>query len=384
MSEHLTHPDPDSLNAFIEGVLPEHERAACLAHLAVCAECREVVFLAQEPVSASPVIEKTAWWRGWWTPLPILGAAALAGALVLSSVFLQKEKPVAPTPQLVARDEPATVMPPQQREMAAAPAAKAKRIMAAPPLPVAPAPLAPPSEAPAKKADVSPSAGAESVQVQASAGQVMTETSAAPPPPAPLPTARVSASPISASPMFAAVRTGIAGTVTDASGAVVSNASIQARPLPGGDVRDARSNPSGQFEIAGLKPGSYELKISAPGFRQASRQVDVPANQIAQVDSKLSVGAATETVEVSASVGSLARNLPIANSVTAGKHTLATDTSGALLLSQNGGRKWKKVKPVWHGKVVALTTLPDLTFQLTTDTAEVWLSRDGSRWQMKR
>ena len=37
MSEYLQpglHPDPDSLNAFVEGVLPEHERLQCLAHLA--------------------------------------------------------------------------------------------------------------------------------------------------------------------------------------------------------------------------------------------------------------------------------------------------------------------------------------------------------------
>jgi hypothetical protein len=37
------HPDADTLSAFVEGVLPEHERLACLAHFADCAACREVV-----------------------------------------------------------------------------------------------------------------------------------------------------------------------------------------------------------------------------------------------------------------------------------------------------------------------------------------------------
>src|ERR1700744_3608404 len=57
MSEHPQtglHPDPDTLNAFIEGVLPEHERLACLTHFADCAACREVVYLAQEPEAPSP------------------------------------------------------------------------------------------------------------------------------------------------------------------------------------------------------------------------------------------------------------------------------------------------------------------------------------------
>jgi len=55
MSEQLhpgLHPDADSLNAFIEGVLPEHERLQCMAHLAECSRCREVVFLAHEPPPA--------------------------------------------------------------------------------------------------------------------------------------------------------------------------------------------------------------------------------------------------------------------------------------------------------------------------------------------
>ena len=56
------HPDPDTLNAFIEGVLPEHERLACLTHFAGCAACREVVYLAQGPEAPSPdpVVEKSS------------------------------------------------------------------------------------------------------------------------------------------------------------------------------------------------------------------------------------------------------------------------------------------------------------------------------------
>ncbi len=66
---------------------------------------------------------------------------------------------------------------------------------------------------------------------------------------------------------------------------------------------------------------------------------------------------------------------------------LATDSAGALFLSQNAGKKWKAVKPVWHGKVVSLVAVStdpasssSPAFQLTTDSGAVWLSRDGSHW----
>jgi hypothetical protein len=74
------HPDADTLNAFVEEALPEHERLACLAHFAECAECRQVVFLTQEPFP--PELPKTEWWRRWLAPLPALCSAA--GILVLS------------------------------------------------------------------------------------------------------------------------------------------------------------------------------------------------------------------------------------------------------------------------------------------------------------
>ena len=81
MIEHVhpgPHPDPESLNAFLEGVLPEPERLQCLSHFAECARCREVVFLAQPP-RPSPVSSKeAAAWRRWFAPIPVLSGAVTA------------------------------------------------------------------------------------------------------------------------------------------------------------------------------------------------------------------------------------------------------------------------------------------------------------------
>ena len=103
MSEHPQpglHPDPDTLNAFIEGVLPEHERLACLTHFADCAACREVVYLAQEPEDPmpAPLAERAAWWKRLLKPMPALGAAAVAGILVLSIALYRMEKPMPGAP----------------------------------------------------------------------------------------------------------------------------------------------------------------------------------------------------------------------------------------------------------------------------------------------
>jgi photosystem II stability/assembly factor-like uncharacterized protein len=78
--------------------------------------------------------------------------------------------------------------------------------------------------------------------------------------------------------------------------------------------------------------------------------------------------------------------LPAAITIASGKIILTVDSAGALFISQNGGKRWKAVKPHWHGKVVDLTRLaePALTstaaFQVITDSGSAWMSRDGSHW----
>ena len=89
MSEHIhpgPHPDADQLNAFIEGVLPEHERLSSLAHLAECSRCRQLVFLAQEPAPVFAAAKTAPVWRSWFRLVPVF-SAALAG-VVLVAVFL--------------------------------------------------------------------------------------------------------------------------------------------------------------------------------------------------------------------------------------------------------------------------------------------------------
>src|SRR4051794_40704691 len=97
------HLDPDSLSAFLEGALPEHERQACAAHLAACADCRAVAFLAEEPAPSPILVMPKPAWRRWFAPLPVLGAAA-AGILAIA-ISLRMPRPAPPPPLQVARVE---------------------------------------------------------------------------------------------------------------------------------------------------------------------------------------------------------------------------------------------------------------------------------------
>ena len=108
------HPAPDLLNAYAEHALTAAEEQQVMEHLAACAECREVVFLAQaatdEPVqpalSAAPV-KRVRWWA--WA-LPIAAVAVVASAVLLNQgVFAPRNQ--AKQMAQVRRDEAAPPSP---------------------------------------------------------------------------------------------------------------------------------------------------------------------------------------------------------------------------------------------------------------------------------
>jgi hypothetical protein len=131
------HPDPDLLTAFCEGVLRPVEREQMLAHLAVCAQCREVVALitpAEGPPRSVPKPQRI------WLTFPVLRWAAVAATVAVVLAVALLHRPQAPRPILrsdaevpVSRDsdtsakvanegiaEPQAVAP--QKESAAVPA----------------------------------------------------------------------------------------------------------------------------------------------------------------------------------------------------------------------------------------------------------------------
>ncbi len=117
------HPDADLLSAFAERCLEGGERESVLQHLAACAECREVVALAQLPadegaVERVPPVAAKPGWMSWYR----LTWAALAACLVVGAavVFMQRDK----TPEETAYVErSATAQYTEQDKAKKAPAA---------------------------------------------------------------------------------------------------------------------------------------------------------------------------------------------------------------------------------------------------------------------
>jgi hypothetical protein len=98
---------------------------------------------------------------------------------------------------------------------------------------------------------------------------------------------------------------GLAGTVTDPSGATVPGSTVVATNTATGARETRSTDRNGRFDIA-LPAGNYTVEVSKPGFQRLVQQgVYVNGQQIANLNLPLQVGAESTTVEVTASAAEL-------------------------------------------------------------------------------
>jgi hypothetical protein len=91
----------------------------------------------------------------------------------------------------------------------------------------------------------------------------------------------------------------ITGTVTDSSGAAVPNAQVEVKNAEHGISRTATSNGSGDFLFASLPIGSYDLTVTAGGFKKyEARGIILRVADKARVNVPLQVGTITTEVIV--------------------------------------------------------------------------------------
>lgn len=94
----------------------------------------------------------------------------------------------------------------------------------------------------------------------------------------------------------------ISGLVLDPSGASVAGCTVIATHFETGLARKAQTDAGGVYFISGLPVGTYNLRAEATGFRSFDRK-DVVLNAAARlnVDFRLEIGTATESISVTAS-----------------------------------------------------------------------------------
>jgi hypothetical protein len=440
MSEGLhsgVHPGSDALNAFVERALPEHDRLECLAHLAECAQCREVVFLAQkaaelaEPVGiAKPVAAPQApvsFWQRLLRPTAVVSVVAAAIVAVFSLGLYRMVRPAEPQPQVTASTE----APAAPESAATAPAAPARAVtrpeeqppglqpttLQPTPRNVSPPPVPREQEQPPASPAPPPAAAAAAVAAPAVAPP---EVALSPPPPPPPPAAVLAAD--TALVANLAQEAGVVGTISDPAGAVISSARVELKSEDTGVTYTSSSDARGQYSIAGLAPGRYDFSVTVPGFKKLVKPgINVQPQEMARLDSALQIGAASESVTVTAEApllktesGELSHNVDVtslnqlplltgapgnARAITGAspvytlpdkstpvsvaakeKLVLAVDSAGALFVSENAGKIWTRVKAAWKGKVVRVAVSANTMFQLTTNPASTWVSTDGRHW----
>jgi hypothetical protein len=106
-------------------------------------------------------------------------------------------------------------------------------------------------------------------------------------------------------PAFAALTGDISGTVTDPHGAVVVGAKITVKNLSTGAIREGTSNGEGQFSIAQLEIGSYEVSVEKGGFKTHKETTVVRSGENSRLTAGLEVGTADSIVTVEATVATL-------------------------------------------------------------------------------
>jgi hypothetical protein len=146
----------------------------------------------------------------------------------------------------------------------------------------------------------------------------------------------------------------IAGTVTDANGAVIPGASVTAQNESNAVTRTVKTGENGNYLIAALAPGTYSLTVTARAFKNSVVQkIPVRANATAQVNVVLSPGGVSETVDVvstgssvemtSASVGSVVTNRQITDLPLNGRNAmqLMALRPGVTIVTKSGSNEDK-------------------------------------------
>jgi hypothetical protein len=104
-------------------------------------------------------------------------------------------------------------------------------------------------------------------------------------------------------PGLAYAQASIAGVVRDTSGAVLPGVTVEAAsPVLIEKVRTVVTDGAGQYRIIDLRPGTYTVTFTLPGFNTVKREgVELAGDAVANVVAEMRVGALEETITVTGS-----------------------------------------------------------------------------------
>jgi len=103
-----------------------------------------------------------------------------------------------------------------------------------------------------------------------------------------------------------AVYGSILGTVTDPSGAAVAGATVVVTSVGKNTTSSVTTNESGNYSATHLIPDVYSVRVESANFKRVeNKDIVVSVDTATRVDFALSVGGASETVEVTSEASQL-------------------------------------------------------------------------------
>ncbi|MGJ5820414.1 carboxypeptidase regulatory-like domain-containing protein [Paludibaculum fermentans] len=92
---------------------------------------------------------------------------------------------------------------------------------------------------------------------------------------------------------------GLTGVVLDPSALRLANVKVTVQALDTGDTRSLLTNAEGEYSVAPLQPGRYEISAELPGFQRYSQKgITLELGRVARIDITLQVGHVSESVDV--------------------------------------------------------------------------------------
>jgi hypothetical protein len=153
-------------------------------------------------------------------------------------------------------------------------------------------------------------------------------------------------------PTLAFAQATITGVVKDASGAVLPGVTIEtSSPALIEKTRTAVTDGTGQYRIEGLRPGTYEVVFTLPGFQTFRREgIELSGTFVATVNADLRVGELAETITVSGET-------PIVDVQSVRRQTTLTND---LLTTVPNARSWAAIAVLFQGITIQAGTSADI------------------------
>ncbi|HKD07656.1 MAG TPA: TonB-dependent receptor [Bryobacteraceae bacterium] len=141
----------------------------------------------------------------------------------------------------------------------------------------------------------------------------------------------------------------VTGTVTDPSGAVIANATVQLQNKVTGFDKSAVTDASGSFRFLNLTPDSYHVGVTAQGFQPTKQDIIVRASVPSNVTIKLSLAEEATSINV-AEDADLVESIPTPhtvvdqgqfeklpnNSIGSGLNTIVAHSAPGIVEDSNG------------------------------------------------